>query len=185
MNFHLKKQTLIYIFKFDFFGFNLNTCQGIKRRKSLLKGFPCNGNPVLCLHILMAFSDDSLLVPENYLVNPLHVVSQLLQVFDVTITNFADDESTLALAVRLSGLQGLRRLRCWWLWAGSWMSGDTSATGKRSDWNTGLTSARVVVSLTYALKKMMKFQNISFHKVLTGNAWKHGKTSGCSVTQIR
>ena len=112
MNFHLKKQTLIYIFKFDFFGFNLNTCQGIKRRKSWLKGFPCNGNPVLCLHILMAFSDDSLLVPENYLVNPLHVVSQLLQVFDVTITNFADDESTLALAVRLSGLQGLRRLRC-------------------------------------------------------------------------
>ncbi len=48
---------------------------------------------------------------ENYLVNPLHVVSQLLQVFDVTITYFADDKATLALAGRLSGLQGLRRLR--------------------------------------------------------------------------
>ena len=126
---------------------------------------------MLCFHILLAFSDDYGLywIPEYYLVNPLHVVSQLLQVFDVTITNFADDESTLALAVRLSGLQGLWRLRGWWLWAGSWMSGDTSATGKRSDWNTGLTSARVVVSLTYALKKMVKFQNISFDKLLIGH----------------
>ena len=41
----------------------------------------------------------------HYLVYPLHVVPQLLQVLDVAVADLADDEVALALA--LSGLAGL------------------------------------------------------------------------------
>ena len=41
----------------------------------------------------------------HYLVYPLHVIPQLLQVLDVSVTDLADDEVSLALALaRLPGL---------------------------------------------------------------------------------
>ena len=41
-----------------------------------------------------------------YLVNPLHVIPQLLQVLDVTITNFTDDKTTFTLTCGLTRFQG-------------------------------------------------------------------------------
>ena len=41
----------------------------------------------------------------HYLVYPLHVIPQLLQVLDVSVTDLADDEVALALSLtRLAGL---------------------------------------------------------------------------------
>ena len=42
----------------------------------------------------------------NYLVNPLHVIPQLFQVLNVTITDFTNDEPSLTLAGGLAGLEG-------------------------------------------------------------------------------
>ena len=66
--------------------------------------------------------------------NPIHVILQLFQIFNVSVTNFTDHESTLALLSWLTRARGQLLGR----WVGS---------------TNPLTTSRAVVSLANTLKR--------------------------------